>query len=233
MRRELMSLTEMAKLGFADLGTVADRLVELEESGRHPIGRAAAVLGDAADPDQALDWLSRSDGAIPTRCAIAARLCGTDSLARPSPGSVVWRSASSCSGIRADRIARRAHRHPADSRGADCRPAARLGRRTADGCRRPSAVTRAGRAPGRLPSPAAAPGGMGSGSVAPGRRHRTSSPPRSPISPLQRWMPRWRWPVSTRPAEARAPASSVPRCSLRHGSRSSAWARRAPASSTT
>ncbi|THG32941.1 bifunctional [glutamine synthetase] adenylyltransferase/[glutamine synthetase]-adenylyl-L-tyrosine phosphorylase [Naasia lichenicola] len=57
MRRELMSLTEMAKLGFADLGTVADRLVELEELGRTPSEELLSVFGDSADPDQALDWL--------------------------------------------------------------------------------------------------------------------------------------------------------------------------------
>ncbi|HEY8589268.1 MAG TPA: bifunctional [glutamine synthetase] adenylyltransferase/[glutamine synthetase]-adenylyl-L-tyrosine phosphorylase [Naasia sp.] len=58
MRRELTSLSELARLGFAQLGSVRERLAEVEEL----TGSDAdllPLLASAADPDQALDLLVR------------------------------------------------------------------------------------------------------------------------------------------------------------------------------
>ncbi|MCU1571499.1 MAG: glutamine-synthetase [Naasia sp.] len=59
MRRELTALSELAKLGFARLGSVRERLDELEDV----LGRSAEALlpefEAVADPDEALDALLR------------------------------------------------------------------------------------------------------------------------------------------------------------------------------
>ena len=58
MRRELTTLSELARLGFAQLGSVRSRLAELGDL----VGADEELLplfGAAADPDQALDELLR------------------------------------------------------------------------------------------------------------------------------------------------------------------------------
>src|SRR4051794_25415064 len=58
MRRELTTLSELARLGFARLGSVRERLEELEGL----VGAGDDILdllGGTADPDQALDALLR------------------------------------------------------------------------------------------------------------------------------------------------------------------------------
>ncbi|WP_210481237.1 bifunctional [glutamine synthetase] adenylyltransferase/[glutamine synthetase]-adenylyl-L-tyrosine phosphorylase [Naasia sp. SYSU D00948] len=58
MRRELTTLSELARLGFADLGSVRGKLDELESL----VGTGEdllPLLGGVADPDQALDELLR------------------------------------------------------------------------------------------------------------------------------------------------------------------------------
>ncbi|MCU1437241.1 MAG: glnE [Naasia sp.] len=59
MRRELTTLSELARLGFAELGTVRDRLIELEAITGSSAESVLPLLGTVADPDQALDALLR------------------------------------------------------------------------------------------------------------------------------------------------------------------------------
>lgn len=76
MRRELTSLSELAKLGFAQLGGVRGRLAELDELTGLDVD-ILPLLGAAADPDQALDLLLRLVRRHPAEVTAALGSAGT------------------------------------------------------------------------------------------------------------------------------------------------------------
>ena len=70
MKRDLLSLTVLARTGFSDLGTVRDGLDELAERTALDADEARTMFADAADPDVALAQVLACCGA---RIAVIGR----------------------------------------------------------------------------------------------------------------------------------------------------------------